>query len=329
MLYRIRPFKIVKIFVQSPDGHGQIDGSVNNNLLQFLPNRVGSAHEADVVVVPISMFHDFTFNSELFKITQPIVIIDFLEYEWCWDEPDTHLLGRNTSLWLPSGDWEQLHNWAASKNVIMYFKRELLRIDVSDRVKPIEWACYLPGGHLHGKDEFNNRKLEVFNAWGYSNPVRPSLHADIFRGINTHGIGVISEFAHYDKFFQHEKSRAWMSVFVPHYVRREMHELMHYQENAKLTVSLPGAGQKCFRSTEAPVSSIMAMQEDNRAWSYPWEHGVNCIRMPAGHEFEALEAATHRDDLFDIYIGSLGTIDKYRGPRYVNEYVMPLIESAL
>ena len=323
----------MRIFIQSPDGAKQIDGSVNDNLLKHLPNRVGSRYEADVVVIPISMYHNYTFNDELVHITQPIAIIDFIEYEWnYWSETsDTHLLGKNTHScrWLAKDSWYQFDNWVASKRVVMYLKRELAKKDVTDNVKPIEWACYLPGGHLHSKDEFNSRRMEVFNCWGYSNPARADLHADIFKGINTHGLGVIAQFDHYDTYFAHERARAWMSVYAPHWSRRNILDNMRFQENAKLTVSLPGAGQKCFRSTEAPVSSIMAMQQDDLAWSYDWTHGVNCIRFNKGNAFPELEAATHRDDLYDIYMGSLETVDKYRSQRYANEYVYPLIKNAL
>jgi hypothetical protein len=321
----------VTFYIQSPDGAGQIDGTLNHNLLRFFPNQV-SRSQAEVVIVPISMFHNYTFNGELNSIHQPIVIVDFIEYEWCWDEPDTHVLGRNTKScrWLNKPSWHQLDDWAASRNITMYFKRELLKKDVTDRIKPIEWACYLPGGHLHSRDEFNRRPLEVYNVWGYSNPSRAEMHADIFRGINTNGLAVVSEFDMYDRYFASgAHTRTWMSVFSPHFMRRNIFDLMRFQEAAKLTVSLPGAGQKCFRSTEAPVSSIMAMQEDNRAWSFDWTHGHNCIRLPKGGEFAALEAATHRDDLFDIYMRSLDTIDRYRGQRYVNDYLLPLIQTSL
>jgi hypothetical protein len=321
----------MRICIQSPDARGDIDPTIYGNTLRFLPNQVDLS-QADVVVVPISRLPGYTFNPALNAVHQPVVIVDFIEYEWSWNEPDTHILGRNTKScrWLNDPAWHQLDDWAASRNIVMYFKRELLQKDVTPRIKPIEWACYLPGGHLHSKEEFNHRALEVFFTWGYSHQIRAEMHADIFRGINHNSLAVVSEFEHYDKYFASGAHwRTWMSVFTPHFARRNIHDLMRFQENAKLTVSLPGCGQKCFRSTEAPVSSIMALQEDNLAWSFDWVDGKNCIRLPKGEEFAALDRATRRDDLFEIYMGSLETIDRYRSSRYMNEYIVPLIQGAL
>lgn len=320
----------MKVCIQSPDARDQIDGTVNNNLLAHFRERA-SLDSADVVIVPISMYHDYQFNPALRRISKPVVIVDFMEYEWQWDEPDTHLFGKNTRecRWLRE-NWYPFDDWVRERNPIMYFKRELLRKDVSDRVKPVEWGCYLDSGPIQSEEEFNNRRLEVFFTWGYSHISRPVLHGRIFEGINSHGLGVISNYDQFDAHFSHEKTRRnWMTVHTPHFARRSIEEIMRFQRQAKITVSLPGCGRKCFRSTEAPVSSIMALHEDELAWSHDWIHGENCIRLRKGHEYEDLEAATRRDDLYKIYLGSQATIDKYRGGPMVHQYMNPLIECAL
>ena len=101
------------------------------------------------------------------------------------------------------------------------------------------------------------------------------------------------------------------------------------QAQSKISVSMPGSGVKCFRSTESPVNAVPAMMEDDMAWSYPWLHGVNCVRLDRMNLFGDLFNATQREDLHAIYIGAQETIELYRSRRYVAEYIIPNIQARL
>jgi hypothetical protein len=322
----------MKVFVLSPDDRIRIDGFTQCNLLNHFPEVVGSPSAADVCVIPISFFHDFKFNPKLHDLTIPIVIIDMMEMEWCAldEKNETHLFGKNTHdfRWL-NPNWYPFCDWVRDHDLILYLKRELLSKDASETVLPVEWPCVLPDMPMQSEDEFNTRPLEVFNNWGFSNPVRPRLHGDIFHAMNK-GIGVISEASQFEPFIRdHPHARAWMSVFAPWYSRVPITDLLYFQRRAKLSVSMPGCGWKCFRHSESPCESIMALQEDALAWSYPWLHGVNAIRLRPGHEFEDLDAATKRSDLYQIYLRGQETIARYRGPVYVRDYILPEIEKSL
>src|SRR5437773_11873839 len=108
----------MKVFVISPDNRGRIDGSVQANLLNHFPEKVTNQAAADVVIVPISLYTDYSFNPKLNDITKPIVIIDFLEMEWCYfdEKKDTHIFGKNTRdcrwlgpNWYPFDGWSERH----------------------------------------------------------------------------------------------------------------------------------------------------------------------------------------------------------------------------
>ncbi len=147
--------------------------------------------------------------------------------------------------------------------------------------------------------------------------------------MNRNGLGVISSFEHYEGHMRdHPSARNWLSVFVPWFARKPVDTWRWFLQRAKIGVTLPGAGIVCFRSTEI-VDCIPALLFDKREWSIPWEDGKNCIRLRWEHEFEDLELATHRSDLYDIYKAAYETIDRYRGNRYVSEYVSPTIEKFL
>jgi len=323
----------VTVFVQSPDDRNRIDGSIQCNLINHFPERVTSLAAADVTIVPISFFHDYKFNPKIYDIEfRPWVMIDFLEYEWCYfnEKKDTHLFGKNTEdcRWL-NPNWYPLDEWVRNHPPVIYFKRELLAKDVSETVKPVEWPCYLPDMPMQSEEKFNARPLEVFNNWGFSNPMRPKLHGDIFHAMNNR-IGVISEASQFEPFIRdHPHARAWMTVFAPWYSRVAIADLLYYQRRAKLSVALPGCGWKCFRHTESPCESIMALPEDALAWSFPWYAGLNCIRLRPESLFEDLNEATKRSDLYAIYKASQETIARYRGPAYVRDYIIPFIEAKL
>ncbi len=121
----------------------------------------------------------------------------------------------------------------------------------------------------------------------------------------------------------------WMTVFTPYYSRVPITDLLYFQRRAKLSVALPGCGIKCFRHSESPCESIMALPEDRLAWGIPWTHGDNCIRLRPDHLFQDLDAATKRDDLYQIYKRSQETIARYRGGAYVRDYLLPIIKEKM
>jgi len=323
----------MKIHILSPDGRGQIDGTVTKTLLDFLPQRVASLHEADVVVVPISFYPDYTFNQELRSVGQrPWVMIDFTEYGSSWNQAArTHLFGGTAETpanLLENGQWGVLHAFAAEKPPAAYFKRELLHRDRSERVHPVEFPCSLPPSVTNRKEDFDARPIEVFNCWGYSHASRPRLHGDIFHGMATHGLEVLSDWEQVNHLVPGKRN--WVSIYSPWFVRKNIGQILSVQDKSKISVSLPGAGTKCFRSAESPLNSIMALPFDDLAWSYPWVDGLNCLRLTQGGEFTDLElfaasgAATHA-----IYVESQENLDRYRSRRYVNEYILPTIEKSL
>ena len=317
----------MKFHVLSPDGRGQIDGTVTTHLLKHFPNMGHSMEAADVILVPISFFIDYTFSNSLRAIKKPWILIDFMEYVTFWDQKDTHLFGKNheVALNLQNDEWKTFSDWVADNPPVLYFKRELLEKDVSDTVKPIEFPCYIAPQIVQTREAFNARPIEIFSSWGYSHESRPRIHGDMFRALATHGVSIISHWDQFNGYFQNPCARTWVTIFSPHYVRVPIDNILQRQAQSKISLSLPGGGVKCFRSTESPTNSIMALHDDSIAWSIPWVHGENCIRLTINDEFISLDEATRRDDLYDIYLASLDTVDKYRSIRYVNEYILPEI----
>lgn len=317
----------------SGDAQGRIDGTIKAHLLSGFPDVSSSPHDCDVIVVPVSTFADYRFNPKLRDIKKPWVLLDYTELEWNYfDLGNTTLLfGQNAKecRWL-NPHWHPLHDFVREHPPIVHFKRELLEEDECDNIFPIDWPCALEVPAPQTEQEFEERPIEVFNCFGYSHPARPLLHADIFRGIVEHGLGVISEAGHFNDYFKSPSARTWVSIFAPHYARIPIATIQWYQERSKLSVSLPGCGRKCFRMAESPVGSIMALRHDGMAYSYAWEEGRNCIRLNSGDDFFDLDMAIrHRGSMYEIYLASQETIRKYQTKTYVQDYVTKIIADRL
>lgn len=327
------------IHIISADADGAIDPTVMKNILCHLPNRVDSVAAADVVLVPISWYSNFRFNSQLRAVNKPVVIMDFMEVYG--QKEGAHIFGRKDTssgwdYWLAHNEghssakgFEDMHGWARAADVRLQFVRELMEADRSEQFQPIEWPCYLSAWEIEDKANFDRRPFEVMFNWGMSNRVRPRLHSQIYNLMAEGKIDVIGHWDHIEAKI-HEPHRKWLSIHTPHTHRIHVNDIVRRQAQSKMTVSLPGAGSICFRHSEAPVHSIPVYLRDGMARSIPWKCGENCLGVWTRDEM-ALELDSHllRDDLHSIYVAAQENIDRYRVSRYVNEYIMPNIERAL
>jgi hypothetical protein len=325
----------MKISVVSPDAHGRIDGTVQANLLNHLPNLVPIS-QSDVVVVPVSWYSDYAWRHDLTGIigSKPYVILDYVELglEWdLWSDLDSMVIGRNVLNFprVSGKDWVSLNDFVRDRPPVCYFKRELLNREITDWLRPADFPCPLPLPAIQTKQEFDSRPLDVFWFWGLSHPARPRLHGEIFSNAYDHGYEVMSQFGHWEGFFSCERGTTWASIHAPHFDRKPISDVMHFNHRSKISVSLPGAGYHCFRDTEAPVGAIPAFWHMPIARAFPWIHGRNCIELRPSEEWRDLYESTKRDDLYEIYVSAQANIANYTCGNYVNNHVIPSIERML
>lgn len=314
-----------RIFIKSPDKNGNIDPTIGQRLLNYIPNLTNNMANADFVLLPISWIHNYIFDESLLSINKPIIIVDYMEYGSSWNHASkapSHFFGKNTRDFanLQNPEWHKLCDFIKAKPPKLYFKRELLADEVSDVVKPIEFTCYTDLKAIPTKEQFDSRQLEVFYCWGFSNCSRPKLHGEIFRQMCDKHYGIVSEFSHFQGYFSSPRGKTWATIFSPHYVRIPIQQVLEKQSMSKMTVSLWGNGVKCFRSAEC-VDSILVMPYDNLAWSYPWIHGENCIRVNSGNEFEEIYEATKRNDLYQIFLNCQENLKRYKNSEYAKNYI--------
>lgn len=338
---------MTKFSIVSPDASGQVDGAVYRFLQQF-PNLV-PFNESDVALVPITKLNNFKFNKELYTILDGMkwVLIDYVEYGWDWDRKETHFWGWNTEDFFReqyNEEWKAFDEFVKTNRPIKVFKRELLQADVSKLYAPIEYPClFIDEGPADSREQFNARPVEVFNAWGHSHEARVNLHGNMFLQAGKFGYYLIDSFRNFEMCMDFENNpKKWASIYCPYFSRIDIRELLRFQSMSKVSVSLEGAGLKCFRHSESPINSVMVMRDDPLAWSYPWVHGENCLRIPSGSSMDSIKgtyvgeeemihinSGVNREDLYDIYLKGLENLNNYRVDNYFKNYVIPLIEAAL
>jgi hypothetical protein len=300
---------------------GETDGSMHSMLL-----NVGSR----LPIVLVSRPNEFKFNEQLLSLTD-YVLVDCCEYGHDVEITDTHFFGKNTDEKFFGGEeWKKFDEWVANHPPRLYLKRELLLKDVSDTVKPIEYAAWFPPPEVQSEEEFNKRPLEVMFSWGYSSEYRRQLHGKIWTDAHKYGYMVCDNLFYIQKFLEQEENpKKWLSVNISHYVRHPMPDILNIQGLSKVSISMPGAGRKCFRHSESPLNSVMAMANEGFAWSFDWADGYNCIMFDIGDEIKLINRwlENRPKDLYEIYRNGVDNVRRYYLPNYAN-HLEKLINNA-
>lgn len=305
------------------DKHGRTDGATFKMLQKI---------DTEIPILLITRVENYEFNEEILKLAgKHFIVTDFVEYGWNWNfSRGTHLFGVNTDdfrLPFGNGAFNRLDAFLSENKPAMYFKRELLAVDVSDTVKPIEYPNWQPPFPAPTKEQFDERPISIFNFWGRSHEARVQLHGNIWKGASAGNYSVCDNLYYFNEFMREEKGEKWVSLWMPHYGRVDISNILSINAISKLSLSLPGAGVKCFRSTgESPVNSVMVMKSDDLAWSYPWEHGINCIKFSEfGEEIETIQYALKHSSLYEIFLKGIEIANKYQVDNYINHYLLPNI----
>lgn len=282
----------------------------------------------DIHIVMVSWSENFIFNDELLNI-KDYVLCCFCEYGYDAILTDTHIWGVNSENFprYYSKDWVIFDKWVKENPPKLTLKRELLNKDVSDTIKSIEYPCLVEKRQLDSKEQFDRRRLNVFQYWGRSNEHRLRIHGEIWLHAYKKGFSVCDNLYYMAAFLEQEQGEKWGTLWIPHWARIDVEKLMFLNNISKLSLSWEGAGNKCFRSAEAPVNSVMVMHKNNLAWSFQWDES-NCILVEHGKEIEGIEEALSDEYLYNVYLEGVQNCDKYRLENYI-PYLEKLINNVL
>lgn len=307
--------------IVSPDKAGRVDGVVHHILKDI---------NTEIPLVPITRLDNFVFNEELRKLDK-FVLFDFVELGWDWNMDYSVLFSINATSMpqFQNEEWKKFSDFIGQRQPL-YFKRELLKKDVSQYIVPIEYPAFNTVSVVQDKSMFDTRYIDVFFNWGLSHPRRRQIHGEIFLNADKYGYDVVDNFHHIQGACREKENRGlWATINTPHYARLPIQQVLNVQGLAKISVSLGGAGRKCFRHSEAPVNAAMLMWKDEIAWSYDWIDGVNCIKSDEGNEMETLIKALQSDSLYEIYLRGVENCNRYYLPTYQNDYILKTINERI
>ena len=313
----------MKLAAISCDARGLNDPTVNHQIVRHL-GAVPVA-QADVVVAFLSFREEFKFNTELGRLRKPWVLVDFVEDDWQWDGQENRLgFDRPYFAARENAEWAKLDQLVRTRPPILTFKRELLQSRMDDRTTPIDYLAEHPIPPTMGN--WGSRRFEVLFVWGYSNPQRCYLHAQLFNAMGGDNLEVFDAL---DKISAaSDGKREWISIYSPWFKRVPMAEVMAIQQHAKVSVSLPGAGKKCFRCSEAPVGCLPAFGDFPIARAYPWDE-TNSVTLKSGCEYFCLRETFEDPLLYDRYVRAQENIRRYVPEAYVRDYMKPNIQRCL
>lgn len=301
-----------------------VNPHVGNGMDGTLIRMVEQIHPK-IPIVPISRINDFKFNADLHRLTS-YVLIDMTELDWDtpYEKTGTHLFGKNTANFhhFNTDEWKKFDEFVDNNKPVLYFKRELLKKDVTEDVIPIDYFNWVKHISVQPKDVYLKRDLDCFFYWGRSHEGRLRLHGDIWQGATRHGYSVSDNLMFMNEFMANEQGRKWCSFWMPHYRRIDISYILSINGMAKTSLAPFGAGRKTFRHLESSVNSLMVTWEDNFAWAYPWVSGENCIKAEEGKEVDTIiEALKDEDKLYEMYVNCTHNANKYRVDKYCKDYI--------
>jgi len=307
-------------------------------------NRLCEMINTTLPILLISRVEEIKFNEQVLSLQgKDYVIVDFIECGWDVEMNDTLIVGKNTDQFkfLYGDGWVRLHDFVKNNPPKVYFKRELLAKDKTDKILPIEYPNWQPDYTLDTREQFNSRPIAMFNYWGRSHESRLMFHGEVWKNAARKGYAVCDNIYYFNSFMADEKNpMKFITLNIPHYSRIDISELMKINALSKLSVSLPGCGIKCFRSTgESIVNSIVVLPEDDLAYSFPLIDGLNCIKFSRNNDVSGVKnewgimnlinhvLGIESDNLYDIYVRSKKVADWYSVNNYIKNYLEPNINN--
>lgn len=331
-------------------GHAY-DGTLHQLFRAF--EIVNKVEDSEVVIMPITYQNEYVIDMDLMRHVEDsgkkIIIVDFVEYGW--DAPSSdHLFGVNTYVWcnkFKNPDYMILDSFISRNRdrVALYFKRELDPKSHSYspyKLLPIEYpAIFSLPDQIQpvSFEEYNNRPIDVIMVWGLSNPSRPLLHGEFVKQSALNGQHLVSNLDHVTVCQKRGNKKMIVMAHIPDFARISIHILLHLQSLAKVSISLSGAGKKCFRSAESPYNSVMAIQENGLDWAYPWIDGVNSIELPNKETgtlvdenksyLKIMDYLDKPQQLYDMYLKGIDNCKNYEASKYSIDYILKEVKNAI
>jgi len=329
---------MLKVFLTTLDGH-DIIGRNHFFLEQYEKffDQV-SLDECDIIfIVPVFHSKEYFLNTELAaridRSKKPIAFFDYNELGWWVNDLYDHIFGINTIQGTQFGEnellvpYEYLSEWMRSmflaKRVVAYFKRELhktTREKYPDKnIYPIDWVNHIVWDTIDTEQEYNARPIEILFIFGQSHPQRMSFVSSVISFAQVYEWGICTD----PSDIEHIPGKKVAMFHRGHWNRLSQQEMYNLQSQAKITVSMPGYGVKCFRDAEAPVNSLLAIMKTDIVRMIDWSV-AGAVMMVQGKMFSQLEnALSNSAELYSRYLSCVKQSENSKPNKIWYDYILP------
>jgi hypothetical protein len=187
-------------------------------------------------------------------------------------------------------------------------------------------------GRADSEDDYQQRQIDLLFIYGVSRVDRPILHAELLRVFASKSGNLAHDKEQLDFLLAAREKNIVALICVKEQLQIELQRIYAYQAKAKISLGLMGYGRKCFRDAEACLNSIIALQESPARHAYPWQHKVNCLKLPGlknchytpyeiDPEAAVAELLTALDSpLYPIYQQCVANSENYLVSHYAKNY---------
>lgn len=297
-----------------------------------------SLDDCDIIfIVPVFHQKEYVLNSMLASAIatskKPIVFFDYNELGWWVNDQYDHIFGVHSILNSHFAQNELLAPYAylsewmrgmfLAKRVTAYFKRELHNTTVEKyqdkKIYPIDWVNHIVWNSIDTEDEFKARPIEILFIFGQSHPNRMQFFSSIINFSTINHWSICTDPSDIG-FTPGKKVAMFHRGYWNRLSQQEMYDL---QSQAKITVSLPGYGTKCFRDAEAPVNSVMAMMKNDIVRMIDWP-SAGAIMMEETKKISELEKAlSDPKKLYARYLLGIKKSENTKPNLIWNNYLLP------
>lgn len=326
---------------------------VVNTMEKYSSHRiVKNVEESDVIFVQFIYQNNYVFEPKDIK-NKPIIILDVNEVPEYINK--SYFIGfdpiLDTSIF-PEGmesGYIKLDRWLKERvsQIKAYFKREFFINCNPPPVPtyPIDFCNYSHSDSVKNEkvstfEEFHNRFFDISFIFGLSNFDRMKMYSEIIKQYNGYKLCTDERMLLHDD-YTNINDKAILLLYRPWYLRVPF---VNLYKKSKIVLSIFGVGRKCCRDAEACVSSVMALQDKECHFAFPWIDGKNCITLPNKTNNDK-EPGLHIDEinatkkifeylnnpkkLYEIYLNGIENAKNYYIDNYLIKYLIPKIESVL
>lgn len=188
----------------------------------------------------------------------------------------------------------------------------------------------------HNNEQYNSRPIDIFISGHLENiPSRKLIRDELISRFKSSG-RLITRSEQLQMIGKKKNLIVILDSFKNKRNRLPIARIMRINQQSKISISVEGTNPKCMRHLECSRNSLMAKDQMDVVWTYPWIDKKNCLLLPYKNSIvqpkesvDYMLESLKSDKLYNIYKACIENNKNYRIPTFYKKYLYPLIKSYL